>query len=224
MNELAMESRCRPTDGCEAPPHVYVVDDDIFVREALARLLRSADYEVSTFESAEAFLAERVPGAPGCLLLDVGLPGVDGLALQQALAADAAALPVIFLTGRGDVPTCARAMKSGALDFLTKPVQDEVLFAAVNKALERDSEQRDALAYRAQTESRLATLTPREREVLMHVMAGRLNKQIAADLGTAEKTIKVHRARGMEKMQVRSVAELVRVVERSRPQGFEPAH
>ena len=224
MNEMALEARCRGTEGCEPQPHVYVVDDDLLVREALARLLRSADYQVSAFESAEAFLTGRVPGAPGCLLLDVGLPGVDGLALQQALAADAAALPVIFLTGRGDVPTCARAMKSGALDFLTKPVQDEVLFAAVDKALERDLEQRGALAYRAQTESRLATLTPREREVLMHVMAGRLNKQIAADLGTAEKTIKVHRARGMEKMQVRSVAELVRVVERSRPQGFEPAH
>lgn len=224
MNEATLAPRWAGAERCEPRPHVYVVDDEAMVRDALARLLRSADYQVSTFDSAEAFLAERVPGAPGCLLLDLGLPGVDGLSLQQALAADETAMPVIFLTGRGDVPTCARAMKSGALDFLMKPVQDEVLFAAVDKALALNSEQRGALASRAQTESRLATLTPREREVLQHVMAGRLNKQIAADLGTAEKTIKVHRARGMEKMQVRSVAELVRVIERTRPQGFELAH
>jgi FixJ family two-component response regulator len=224
MNELALVSRFQSTERCEPPSHVYVVDDEAMVRDALARLLRSADYQVSTFDSAEAFLADRVPGAAGCLLLDLGLPGVDGLSLQQSLAADASAMPVIFLTGRGDVPTCAQAMKSGAIDFLMKPVQDEVLFAAVERALALNSEQRGLLAHRVQTESRLATLTPREREVLLHVMAGRLNKQIAADLGTAEKTIKVHRARGMEKMQVRSVAELVRVIERTRPQGFEPAH
>lgn len=224
MNEATLAPRWGGAERCEPQPHVYVVDDEAMVRDALARLLRSADYQVFTFDSAEAFLAERVTGAPGCLLLDLGLPGADGLSLQQALAADETTMPVIFLTGRGDVPTCARAMKSGALDFLTKPVQDDVLFAAVDKALALNSEQRGALAVRGQTESRLATLTPREREVLQHVMAGRLNKQIAADLGTAEKTIKVHRARGMEKMQVRSVAELVRVIERTRPHGFEVAH
>jgi len=198
-----------------APPHIHVVDDDDAVRSALSRLLRSADYAVSAFQSAESFLAEHDPTAPGCIILDVAMPGLNGLALQETLAARGNQMPVIFLTGHADVPMCAQAMKRGAVDFLTKPVDETALFAAVGRALARDEAARLARAQREATHSLLATLTAREREVLMHVIAGRLNKQIAADLGTAEKTIKVHRARGMEKMHVRSVAELVRLVERA---------
>jgi FixJ family two-component response regulator len=196
-------------------PVIYVVDDDDLVRSAIARLLRLRDLQVCAFESAEAFLAQHDPDVHGCVLLDVALPGLDGLASQQALAERGSEMPVIFLTGHGDVPMCASAMKRGAFDFLTKPVDEAVLFDAVERALARDDVLRKARALRAATEARLSTLTTREREVLTHVMAGRLNKQIAADLGTSEKTIKVHRARGMEKMHVRSVAELVRVIERA---------
>ncbi|HUL68229.1 MAG TPA: response regulator [Burkholderiaceae bacterium] len=200
-----------------ARPRIFVVDDDDLVRTAIARLLGLRDYAVSAFQCAESFLlTELGPDIHGCIVLDVAMPGLDGLALQQALAERGCLMPVIFLTGHGDVPMCARAMKRGAFDFLTKPVDDSVLFATVERALEKDEAQWKARALRALTEARLSTLTAREREVLTHVMAGRLNKQIAADLGTAEKTIKVHRARGMEKMHVRSVAELVRIVERAR--------
>jgi len=198
-----------------ARPRIYVVDDDALVRSAITRLLSLKDYAVAAFQSAEAFLAEHDSHVHGCVVLDVAMPGLDGLALQQALAERGSLMPIIFLTGHGDVPMCALAMKRGAFDFLTKPVDETVLFAAVERALEKDETLRRARAQRAITESRLSSLTTREREVLTHVMAGRLNKQIAADLGTAEKTIKVHRARGMEKMHVRSVAELVRIVERA---------
>ena len=201
------------------PAILYVVDDDDAVRAALGRLLSAGGYRVAAFQSAETFLAQHDPHAHGCIVLDVAMPGLDGLALQQLLAERGSHMPVIFLTGRADVPTSVRAMKRGAFDFLTKPVDDSELFPAVARALERDLALRRADAARAATESRLSTLTAREREVLTHVMAGRLNKQIAADLGTAEKTVKVHRARGMEKMHVRSVAELVRLVERARPQS-----
>ena len=201
------------------PAILYVVDDDDAVRAALGRLLSAGGYRVAAFQSAETFLAQHDPHAHGCIVLDVAMPGLDGLALQQLLAERGSHMPVIFLTGRADVPMTVRAMKRGAFDFLTKPVDGDELFPAVARALERDLALRRADAARAATESRLSTLTAREREVLTHVMAGRLNKQIAADLGTAEKTVKVHRARGMEKMHVRSVAELVRLVERARPQS-----
>jgi len=201
------------------PAILYVVDDDDAVRAALGRLLSAGGYWVAAFQSAETFLVQHDPHAHGCIVLDVAMPGLDGLALQQLLAERGSHMPVIFLTGRADVPMTVRAMKRGAFDFLTKPVDGDELFPAVARALERDLALRRADAARAATESRLSTLTAREREVLTHVMAGRLNKQIAADLGTAEKTVKVHRARGMEKMHVRSVAELVRLVERARPQS-----
>jgi FixJ family two-component response regulator len=208
--------------GCElAPgsgrPAIHVVDDDSAVRRAITRLLSVADYEVHPHESAEAFLAEPPADVPGCVILDVALPGQDGVALQQVLAERGIHLPVIFLTGHADVPLTVNAMKQGALDFLVKPVDVDVLLAAIGRALQKDERLREQRARREATDSRLASLTPREREVLMHVMEGRLNKQIAADLGTAEKTVKVHRARGMEKMHVRSVAELVRAVERAHP-------
>jgi FixJ family two-component response regulator len=217
-----------PDDGHAAEaggnerPVVHIVDDDASVRTALARLLDSAGYDTDTFESAEAFLAGHDPHAHGCVVLDVAMPGQGGIALQRTLAEHDDTLPIVFLSGCTDVAICAGAMKSGALDFLPKPVQDVVLLEAVARALELDRSRRVARARRARTEARLGLLTPREREVLSHVVAGRLNKQIAADLGTAEKTIKVHRARGMEKMQVRCVADLVRMVERDSPEGFAP--
>ena len=202
--------------------HIHVVDDDAWVRKAIVRLLGAEGFTATAHRSAESFLAASDLRQHGCLLLDVALPGLDGLALQQALAERGSHMPIIFVTGQADVPMCAQAMKLGAFDFLTKPVDDTVLLAAIDRALAKDLLLRRACRQRDATESLLATLTPREREVLTHVMAGRLNKQIAADLGTAEKTVKVHRARGMEKMQVHSVAELVRIVERAHFQRRGP--
>ena len=199
-----------------ALPSIHVVDDDAPVRTALARLLGSlGTYRVHTHACAEDFLASYDSDEHGCLILDVGLPRLDGLGLQAALRERPHPVPIIFLSGLADVPTCADALRRGAVDFLTKPVDENLLFNAVARALERDAGQRALEAQHAIAEARLASLTPREREVITHVMAGRLNKQIAADIGTAEKTVKVHRARGMEKMRVRSVAELVRLVERA---------
>jgi FixJ family two-component response regulator len=195
--------------------HIVVVDDDAAVRTAIVRLLAAADYDVAAFDCAESLLAQLDADTHGCIVLDIAMPGLDGMALQQALAERGSHMPIIFLSGRANVPMSVDAMKRGAFDFLTKPVDDAVLFGAVARALQADAAQRKSRAQRAATEARLSTLTGREREVLTQVIEGRLNKQIAADLGTAEKTVKVHRARGMEKMHVRSVAELVRAVERA---------
>lgn len=194
---------------------VALVDDDPAVLKALGRLLKSAGIEAVTYGSPEEFL-ERVAGAEvGCVVLDLAMPGLDGLALQEAMAARGLELPTLFLTGHGDIPQSVQAMKKGAVDFLTKPVDDAVFLRAVREALARG---RAGRAAHAQTESdrkRLETLTPREREVLEGVVAGRLNKQIAGDLGIAEKTVKVHRGRVMEKMEAHSVAELVRMADRA---------
>ena len=203
----------------ERKPTVFVVDDEAAVRKALSRLLRSAEIEAVVFASAADFLAAHDSSAPGCLLLDVSMPGLNGLELQQALTARGSNLPIIFLSGHADVPISVQAMKDGATDFLTKPVLDEVLLTAVRVAFERDRATRIARAELADIAARLATLTRREREVLDHVVDGQLNKQIAGDLGTVEQTIKVHRARVMEKMKVQSLAELVRLVERLRASG-----
>ena len=200
----------------ERAPTVFVVDDDAAVRKAVARLLHSVRIEVAVFASPVEFLAAYDPDAPGCLLLDLEMPGLNGLELQQELTGRGGALPIIFLSAYGDVPISVQAMKAGAVDFLTKPVRDEVLRAAVRAAFEKDRLARLARAELASIDARLATLTPREHEVLERVVAGQLNKQIAGDLGTVEHTIKVHRARVMEKMKVQSVAELVRLVERAR--------
>ena len=205
----------RRTAEPPSPADVFIIDDAAAVRTALQRLLTLRGHAVATYASAELFLGQVENRARGCIILDVALPGLNGLALQDELQQRDNRMPILFLTGAADVPMCAEAMKHGALDFLTKPVDAQVLFAAVERALRLDAELVSEHALRDATASRLATLTAREREVLAHVIAGRLNKQIAADLGTAEKTIKVHRARGMEKMHVRSVAELVRVMERS---------
>jgi FixJ family two-component response regulator len=200
---------------------VFVVDDDPGVLRALTRLLVAAGFEARPFPSPAAFPEQHDPATPGCLVLDVALPGLDGLQLQEALTASGAARPIVFITGRGDIPSSVRAMKAGAVDFLTKPVNDRELLAAVRNAIEMDRRAREAQVGLDALRQRLASLTPREREVLAHVVTGRLNKQIAADLGTVEKTIKVHRARIMEKMAVRSLAELVRIADRL---GITPAN
>jgi FixJ family two-component response regulator len=193
---------------------VFVVDDDPGVLRALTRLLTAAGFGARAFSSPATFLEQHDPAVPGCLVLDVALPGLDGLQLQQALTVSGCARPIVFITGRGDIPTSVRAMKRGAVDFLTKPVNDRELLAAVRNAIEIDRLAREAQVELDALRQRLASLTPREREVLAHVVAGRLNKQIAADLGTGEKTIKVHRARIMEKTSAHSLAELVRIADR----------
>jgi FixJ family two-component response regulator len=194
---------------------VFLVDDDADVLKALRRLVRASGYDSREFASAEDFLREHDASLPGCAVFDVAMPDLDGLALQQALAASGVERPIIFLTGRGDIQTTVRAMKAGAVDFLTKPVNADAFLAAIDHAREQEIREREARAEVVSFIARLATLTPLERQVLGHVIAGRLNKQIAYDLGTVEKTIKVHRSRMMEKMGVRSLAELVRMAERA---------
>jgi FixJ family two-component response regulator len=195
---------------------VYLVDDDAGVRKGLSRLLRARGYDVRAHSSPQEFLQQHDPAAPGCAILDVAMPGLDGLGLQQALTAGGSHRPVIFITGKGDIPTSVRAMKAGALDFLTKPVKESDLLEAILRAKTRDAEHRLVNSELDSIRAKINTLTPREREVLVHVVAGRLNKQIAGDLGTVEKTIKVHRSRMMEKLGLRSVTDLVRMAEKAR--------
>ena len=183
--------------------------------KALSRLLRARGYDVQAFSSPPEFLVGHDASIPGCAVFDVSMPGLDGLELQQALTRAGSQRPVIFLTGKGDIPTSVRAMRAGAIDFLTKPVNDDDLLAAIARAVKQDADTRHASAELHSINARFAILTPREREVMTHVIAGRLNKQIAGDLGTVEKTIKVHRGRVMEKLGVRSVAELVRLAEKA---------
>ena len=194
---------------------VFLVDDDAGVLKSLSRLIRARNYDVQPYTSPEEFLTRHDATIPGCAVLDVSMPGLDGLALQQALTAAGAQRPVIFLTGKGDIPTSVRAMKAGAIDFLTKPVEDLDLFDAIARAETHDARSRQIHDEVASIEAKIATLTPREREVLTHVVAGKLNKQIAGDLGTVEKTIKVHRGRMMGKLGVRTVADLVRIAEKA---------
>lgn len=194
---------------------VYLVDDDPRVLRALARLLRVEGIETQSFSSPQAFLEGHDPARPGCAVVDMAMPDLDGLKLQRALAVAEIPLPIIFLSGRSDVPTSVKAMKAGAVDFLTKPVKADDLIAAVRRAVDIDLQARRQQTELNEVLQRLGALTPREREVLQHVVAGRLNKQIAAALGTVEKTIKVHRARVMEKMHTRSIVELVRMTQRA---------
>jgi FixJ family two-component response regulator len=193
---------------------VYVVDDDEGVRTGLARLVRSVGLKVETFPSARAFLDQKLPDRTACLVLDVRLPGSSGLDLQSALGQAQQTLPIIFITGFGNVPVSVRAMKGGALDFLEKPFNDEELLDAIRRALARSDAARAANAERAVLQRRLDSLTAREREVLGLVITGMLNKQIAAELGAGEKTIKVHRGRVMKKMAADSVADLVRMAQK----------
>lgn len=199
----------------DEPVAVYVVDDDPGVLKAVSRLLRAEGLCVFAYNSANEFLAVCNGALRGCLVLDVAMPGLDGLELQRTLADNDCQLPIVFLTGHGDIPMTVRAMKFGAADFLSKPVDDTTLLAAIREAMARDAADEHSREEQADIRARLATLTPREREVLEHVVAGEMNKNIAAELGTVEKTIKVHRARVMAKMRVQSLAELVRLAERA---------
>jgi FixJ family two-component response regulator len=195
-------------------PLLLLVDDDASFRKAIVRLLSVAGFDVVGFASPREFLDYPDRAAASCLVLDVAMPELDGLELQQALIADGSEIPIVFLTGHGDIPKSVQAMKQGAVDFLTKPVDGEELLKAIRAAVARHQAARWCHDELDALHRRLATLTPREREVLQHVVAGKLNKQIAADLEASEKTIKIHRARVMEKMQVRSVAALVRLAAR----------
>ena len=192
---------------------VYVVDDDAGMRKALSRLLRVEGLGVRAFASAREFLAAYDMEETACLLLDVEMPELDGLELQGRLTHAGVPAPIVFLTGHGDIPMSVRAIKAGAVDFLTKPVTDTALLRAVRAALQIAASQKRAQATLATLTERFARLTPREREVMTHVVAGKLNKQIAADLGAAEQTIKIHRGRVMEKMGIESLADLVRAAE-----------
>ena len=196
-----------------AAPLVFVVDDDLSVRKGLSRVLASADYAVEVFASAGEFLARAPHAGPCCLVLDVRMPGLTGMQLQEMLAAAGRRMSIVFVTGHADVPTSVKAMKAGAVDLLMKPVDVRDLIAAIQRAMTRDEHERAGETRLAEVRRRVDTLTPRETEVFARVVTGMLNKQIGAALGIGEKTVKVHRARVMEKMQAGSVAELVRLAD-----------
>jgi FixJ family two-component response regulator len=190
---------------------VFVVDDDPSFRRSTERLLRTAGFTIQSFASAQEFLHNPRPDVPACLVSDVRMPGLSGLDLQRELAKAGIMIPIIFVTGHGDIPTSVQAMKAGAVEFLTKPFRDQKFLSAIDEALKRDRAARHEQARLAEVRACYHSLTPREREVMAHIVSGMLNKQIAAKLNTAEKTIKFHRAHIMEKMQAGSVAELVRM-------------
>jgi FixJ family two-component response regulator len=205
----------KATQSVQTPGTVFVVDDDPSVRKGLARLLKSAGYAVESFASAREFL-DRISHceSAGCVVLDVRMPGLSGLDLQRELKAFTPPVCIIFITGHGDIPMSVRAMKDGATDFLTKPIHDEDLLLAVRQAIARNTEDRVRFGVLRELQQRASTLTPRELEVMTLVVRGRLNKQVAGELGTVEKTIKVHRARVMEKMKAASLADLVVAAEK----------
>jgi FixJ family two-component response regulator len=198
----------------EAEAIVFVIDDDRAIRDGIASLIRSIGLRVETFGSARHFMSAERPDAPACLILDVRMPGIGGLELQRQLSGAGIHIPIIFITGHGDIPMTVQAMKEGALEFLTKPVRGQDLLEAVQKAIERDRTLRKERAELAAIRARFDSLTPRETEVLHLVVAGLLNKQIADELGTSELTVKTHRAHVMEKTEAESLAHLVRMSER----------
>lgn len=201
----------KPTDTI-----VFVVDDDLSVREALSSLIRSVGLRVETFASAQDFLRHQRPDATACLVLDVRMPGLSGLDLQRELAHAGERIPIIFITGHGDIPMSVRAMKAGAVEFLPKPFRDEDLLDAIREALERDQVARQQRAELAEIQDKYDTLTSREREVIVLIVKGMLNKQVAAELGITEITIKVHRRHILQKMRAKSLPALVRMVEKLR--------
>jgi FixJ family two-component response regulator len=201
-------------------PTIFVVDDDLSFLTAVSRLLRVAGFDVKTFPSATEFLGDLTPDAQGCVIADLKMPGVSGLDLQNALSRGDSPMPVIFLTGHGDIPSSVHAMRHGAEDFLTKRAPKEELLGAVKRALARDAREREQRVRLRGLRARFDTLTPREREVLAHVISGQLNKQIAYDLGTRERTIKAHRSSIMAKLGLQSIPELVRLAEEL---GISPA-
>jgi RNA polymerase sigma factor (sigma-70 family) len=199
----------------DTAPMVYVVDDDSSVRRAIKRLIESVGLQVELFGSAQEFMSRKTrPDVPSCLVVDIRLPGISGLDFQQELATTNVHIPIIFISAHGDVPMTVRAMKAGAVEFLTKPFRDQDLLDAIQLGLERDQARRQQEAEIAVLKERFESLTQREREVITLVVAGKLNKQIAAEIGTSENTVKVHRSRAMEKMQAQSLADLVRMVEK----------
>jgi RNA polymerase sigma factor (sigma-70 family) len=195
-------------------PVVFVVDDDPSVRSSLKFLLSTVGLRVESFVSADTFLQKNPPDAPSCLVLDVRLPGLSGLDFQHELAARNIRIPIVFVTGHGDIPMSVRAMKAGAVEFLTKPFRDQDLLDAIRIALERDRARREQEKEATELQQRFGSLTPREREVIFMVVSGMLNKQIAGQLGTAENTVKVQRSRAMEKLNAQSLADLVRMIEK----------
>ena len=196
------------------PAVVFVVDDDASIRRSLEALLRSVGHDVHLFSSAQEFMGAERPDAPGCLVLDVRLPGMSGLTFQQELVKAGIVVPIIFITGHGDVPMTVRAMKAGAAEFLTKPFDDQVLLDAIHASIERDRARRRDAANLSQVQALYRGLTERERQVMKLVVAGRVNKQIAAELGLSLVTVKVHRGQVMRKMLAKSVADLVRMADR----------
>jgi len=198
----------------EDDPIVFIVDDDDSVRKALTRLIKSVDLNVETFASADDFLQRESHKGPACLVLDIRMPGLSGLDLQDELVAAGRTVPIIFISAHGNIPLSVRAMKAGAVDFIEKPFEDQTLLDAIYQSLKKDGQAKLEQAELREIKRRVDSLTPRERQVFAHVVSGKLNKQIAFELGTSERTIKAHRARVMKKMQAKSLAELIRLAEK----------
>jgi FixJ family two-component response regulator len=213
----------QPMHSSDDPPAIVVIDDDLSMRKALDNLFKSVGFDVELFASPQEFLQSARPDRPGCIVLDVRFPGRSGLDMQRELAQAEAPLPIIFITGYGDIPMSVRAMKAGAVEFLTKPFREQDLLDAVGTALERDRVRRAGELRLSELRSRFDTLTTRERQVLSLVVAGRLNKQIAGELGVSEMTVKMHRRQVMRKMQATGVAQLVRLADQIGVSAAQPA-